>query len=72
MNKDQKSKADSKNASESPKSSAELLKEYRFKSNLLKIQHEMGNLPSQQTHQLRVLRKEIARLLTKINDKSLK
>ena len=64
--KSKKIKADSKTSAEPKKSPAELLKEYRFKLNLLRIQHKMGNLPSQQTYQLGKMRKEIARLLTKM------
>ena len=66
MDKTEKSKVDSKTAPKPPKSPVELLKEYRFKLNLLQIQHRMGNLSPHQTYHLQLLRKEIARLLTKI------
>ncbi|MCE8162747.1 MAG: 50S ribosomal protein L29 [Candidatus Moeniiplasma glomeromycotorum] len=62
-----KSKANTKSADKTPKSPTEMLKDYRFKLNLLQIQHRMGNLPTHQTYHLRLLRKEIARLLTKMN-----
>ena len=71
MNKVEKSKkikTETKKTPEPPKSPAELLKEYRFKLNLLRIQHKMGNLPSQQTYQLSKTRKEIARLLTNMRN----
>ncbi|KLL01817.1 MAG: hypothetical protein MRERC_7c032 [Mycoplasmataceae bacterium RC_NB112A] len=70
--KTKKSKNDTKSSAKAPKSPAEMLKEYRFKLKLLEIQHRMGNLPSNRTFHLRLLRKEIARLLTEMNNKTLK
>jgi ribosomal protein L29 len=72
MDKTEKTKKSQKDTKIPPKpelkkSPTELLKECRLKLNMLQIQHKMGNLPSAYTHQLRALRKEIARLLTKIN-----
>lgn len=67
MNEAKKTKSEKK--PEISRSPIELLKEHRSKLNLLRIQHKMGNLHPQQVYQLRILRKEIARLLTKMNNK---
>jgi len=72
MSKAEKPKTKSEKKSELERSPAELLKEYRSKLNLLSIQHKMGNLHPQQVYQLRILRKDIARLLTKMNNKDKK
>ena len=70
MDKTEKTKSEKK--PEVKQSPAELLKEYRFKLNLLRIQHKMGNLPSQQTYQIQVFKKAIARLLTKMRSDQIK
>ena len=67
MNEAKKTKSEKK--PELSRSPTELLKEYRSKLSLLRIQHKMGNLHPQQVYQLQELRKNIARLLTKMNSK---
>ncbi|MCE8163330.1 MAG: 50S ribosomal protein L29 [Candidatus Moeniiplasma glomeromycotorum] len=72
MSKAEKPKTKSEKKPELGHSPVELLKEYRTKLNLLRIQHKMGNLHPQQVYQLRILRKDIARLLTKMRSDQIK
>ena len=54
MSKAEKPKTKAEKKPESGRSPNELLKEYRSKLNLLRIQHKMGNLHPKQVYQLRI------------------